>query len=64
VEFAPDGVERDETGRLRTDDDMQTNMPGISAIGAARSGYAGTLIDAVAEARRAAAAISARLRAS
>lgn len=64
VEFVPSEVERDASGCLKADDTMQTNVAGISAIGAVRSGYAGTLIDAVADARRAAAAIKARLRTS
>ncbi len=62
VEFVPSEVEREASGCLRTDENMQTNVAGISAIGAVRSGYAGTLIDAAADARRAAMAIKARLR--
>lgn len=59
--FLPAAVERDETGLVRTDDAFQTTLPGVSAIGAVRSGYKGTLDDALAEAQRAVAAIRARL---
>ena len=45
-----------------TDDKLQTSVPGISAIGAVRSGYAGTLTDAIGEAQKAAEAVAARLR--
>lgn len=62
VEFVPNEIARDAAGCLKADDNMQTNVAGISAIGAVRSGYAGTLIDAMSDARRAAAAIKARLR--
>lgn len=62
VEFIPNEVARDASGCLKVDENMQTSVAGVSAIGAVRSGYAGTLIDAVADARRAATAIKARLR--
>jgi thioredoxin reductase (NADPH) len=62
VEFVPTEVNRDTSGCLKTDDNLQTSVAGISAIGAVRSAYRGTLIDAMSDARRAAAAIKARLR--
>lgn len=61
VDFLPQEVERDDSGCVKTDESLQTSLSGISAIGAARSGYAGTLPDAVADAKRAAEAIKARL---
>lgn len=61
IAFLPDGVERDEAGFVKTGADHATSVPGISAIGAVRSGFRGTLIDAIAEANAAAGAISARL---
>lgn len=54
TEFLPPNVERDPQGFVRTDETFQTAMPGVSAIGAVRSGYAGTLADAMNEARAAA----------
>jgi thioredoxin reductase (NADPH) len=62
VDFLPPEVERDADGYIRTDDKLQTNVPGISAVGAVRSGYAGTLTDAMAEARKAAENVAARFR--
>jgi thioredoxin reductase (NADPH) len=61
VGFLPAEVERDAGGYVRTDDALQTNVAGISAIGAARSGYAGTLVHAMDDAHRAAEVIKARL---
>jgi thioredoxin reductase (NADPH) len=54
TEFLPATVERDAHGFVRTNETFQTAMPGILAIGAVRSGYAGTLSDAMNEARAAA----------
>jgi thioredoxin reductase (NADPH) len=59
--FLPAGVDKDETGCVRTNDKFETSMPGVSAIGAVRSGYGGTLTHAIAEAKRAAEAVKARL---
>lgn len=61
TDFLPDTVERDGAGLVRTDDAFQTTLPDVSAIGAARSGYKGTLDDAFDEAQRAVTAIRARL---
>ena len=61
TDFLPAAVERGEDGLVRTDDTFQTTLPGVSAIGAVRSGYKGTLDDALDEAQRAAAAIRSRL---
>jgi thioredoxin reductase (NADPH) len=62
VEYLPEEVSRDVGGYVRTDEALQTSVPAISAIGAARSGYEGTLSHAIADARRAVEAIKARLR--
>lgn len=59
--FLPPSVERSEGGFVRTDDALQTTVPGVSAIGAVRSGYGGTLTHALDEARRVAEAVRARL---
>jgi thioredoxin reductase (NADPH) len=61
TDFLPEAVSRDESALIRTDDALQTTLPGIYAIGAVRSGYGGTLDHALDEAQRAAAAIRAAL---
>ncbi len=48
--LAPSQASRDRTGALCTDNALQTSAPGIFAIGAARSGYHGSLVDAAADA--------------
>ncbi len=60
--FLPSTIDRDAAGFVRTDDSFQTAMPNVSAIGAVRSGYGGTLTEAMNEARAAAAAVVARLK--
>ena len=60
VDFLPPSVERDETGQVKTDANLQTSVPGIYAIGAVRSGYEGTLEHAIAEAQRVAQTIGAQ----
>ena len=59
--FAPSGVARDDRGQLVTNDEFETAMPGVWAIGAVRAGYSGLLRDAVIEARRVAEAVRERL---
>lgn len=59
--FVPDSVKRDATGRLLTADTLETALPGLWAVGAVRSGCGGSLEDAMADARRAAEAVAARL---
>lgn len=61
TEFLPAEVGRDAAGFLVTDEALRTSVAGVSAVGAVRSGYPGTLTDAMAEARRAAQAIRAQL---
>jgi thioredoxin reductase (NADPH) len=61
AEFLPPEVERDAGGAVRTNETLETTTAGIYAIGAVRSGYEGTLADAMAEARRVSATIADRL---
>ncbi|HYC46280.1 MAG TPA: FAD-dependent oxidoreductase [Burkholderiales bacterium] len=53
AEFLPHEVERDDYGFVRTNDAFATAAPRISAIGAVRSGFGGTLEHALDEAKRA-----------
>lgn len=59
--FAPAGIARDAGGYLVANENGETSIPGIFAIGAVRAGYSGLLRDAVPEARRAADAVRDRL---
>jgi thioredoxin reductase (NADPH) len=59
--FLPPSVRRDDSGRVLTDERMRTAEPGIFAIGAVRSGFAGELTSATGEAAIAAATIAAEL---
>jgi thioredoxin reductase (NADPH) len=61
ADFLPDGVVRDDRGFVRTNDSLETALPGVFAIGAVRSGFGGTLIDGLSEARSAAERIRARV---
>lgn len=61
TDFLPAEIERDAAGFVRTDSQFRTAMPRVSAIGAVRSGYGGTLAHAMDEARAAAEAINAEL---
>lgn len=60
-EIAPAEVARSKESFLVTSDDYATAVPGIWAIGAVRSGFGGTLPDAIEEAERVAATIAQRL---
>jgi thioredoxin reductase (NADPH) len=51
-------------GAVATDEDGQTDRPGLYAIGALRAGYSGDLGDAVADGRRAADHAATHLRAT
>lgn len=57
----PAEVQRDAAGAAKTGDNLETAVRGLWAIGAVRSGYGGTLSDAIAEAQRVAAAVKQRL---
>jgi thioredoxin reductase (NADPH) len=59
--FLPSSIERDAAGFVRTDDSYQTAMANVSAIGAVRSGYGGTLTEAMDEARTLATILASRL---
>ena len=50
-----------DNGAIRVNEQMQSDLPDVFAIGAARAGYAGKLTDAIADAERAVAAASERL---
>ena len=56
--FVPSDLDPDEAGAITTSDDCATSLPGLWAIGAVRSGYAGLLTDARRDAERAVAALS------
>lgn len=59
--MAPEAVRRDAAGFLMTNDELQTDVAGLYAIGQVRAGFGGWLSDAVDEARRVAQTIRARL---
>lgn len=61
--FLPATIERDAEGFVRTDDSYLTAMRSVSAIGAVRSGYGGTLTEAMDEARAVAGILASRLKA-
>jgi len=61
AEFLSPELMRDAAGFVMTRETLETAVPGVWAIGALRSGCGGLLSDAIAEARRAAQAISAQL---
>ncbi|MGV3627123.1 MAG: FAD-dependent oxidoreductase, partial [Betaproteobacteria bacterium] len=60
--FVPATVQRDDTGRLVTNEQLETALPGVFAAGAVRSGCGGSLDDALADAQRVAAAVAAQLK--
>ena len=57
---APAEVRRDDEGYLVVNDELETDLPGLWAIGQVRSGFGGWLKDAVIDARSAAKAVKAR----
>jgi thioredoxin reductase (NADPH) len=60
--FLPAGVQYDARGFITTGDTLETAVGGLWAVGAVRSGCGGSLADAMAEARRAADTVAARLK--
>lgn len=60
--FLPADVKRDAKGFVTTNDTLETSFSGLWAVGAVRSGCGGSLEDAMADARRAAQAVAARLK--
>lgn len=63
-EMASAEVRRDSSGAIEVDANLETSVPGLFAVGNVRAGAAGWLGEAVADARRAAHAVKARLGAS
>ena len=61
-DFLPADVKRDTNGFVTTGDALETSVSGLWAVGAVRSGCGGSLEDAMAEAKRAADAVAARLK--
>jgi thioredoxin reductase (NADPH) len=61
AEFLPATIQRDADGRVTTNDKLETAIPGVWAIGAVRSGCGGLLNDAIADGKKAAAEVRARL---
>lgn len=61
-EFLPLKMRRDNAGFVVTRETLETELPGVWAVGALRSGCGGLLSDAIAEAQRAAQAICGRLK--
>jgi thioredoxin reductase (NADPH) len=60
--FLPAEIKRDAQGFVTTNDTLETSLAGVWAVGAVRSGCGGSLDDAMAEAKRAADAVAARLK--
>jgi thioredoxin reductase (NADPH) len=61
ADFLSPDVARDAQGFVRTNSVLETAQKGVWAIGAARSGFGGTLNDAITDARSVAAAIRSHL---
>ena len=57
ADFLSPAYARDAGGFLVTNDSLETNVPGVWAAGAVRSGCGGLISDAIGEAQRVAAAI-------
>ena len=61
ADFMPVTVQRDAKGYVITKDTLETDAPGVWAVGAVRSGCGGLLDDAIADGTKVATAIQARL---
>jgi thioredoxin reductase (NADPH) len=61
ADFVPDNIKRDASGFVSTNDKLETALPGVWAIGAVRSGCGGLLDHAIADGKKAAAEVRARL---
>ena len=59
--FVPAAIARDAKGHVVVNDSLETAVPGIWAAGAVRSGCGGLIDDAIADGKKAAAGIRARL---
>jgi thioredoxin reductase (NADPH) len=60
-DMAPAAVQRDAAGFLLVDEQLETGVPGLWAIGQVRHGFGGWLAEATQDARRAAQFVRARL---
>jgi thioredoxin reductase (NADPH) len=61
ADFLPAAIQRDANGFVAANDKLETAMPGVWAVGAVRSGCGGLLDDAIADGKKAAAEVRARL---
>jgi thioredoxin reductase (NADPH) len=61
ADMLPAEVQRDTAECVITNDELETAVRGVWAVGAVRSGYGGTLDDAIAEAERVAQSVTKRL---
>lgn len=61
TDFLPQSIQRDANGRVATNDKLETALPGVWAAGAVRSGCGGLIDDAIADGKKAAGEIRARL---
>jgi thioredoxin reductase (NADPH) len=60
--YVPSQIQKDSLGAVLVDEELQTSLKGVYAIGAVRSGFSGYLIDAQKEAEIAARSIAQTLR--
>jgi thioredoxin reductase (NADPH) len=60
ADFVPSTIQRDSNGCISTNDQLETALSGVWAVGAVRSGCGGLLDDAIADGKKAAAGILAR----
>ena len=61
ADFLPAAVQRDAQGFVTTNDQLETGLPGVWAVGAVRSGCGGLLDDAIADGKKAAAGVRASI---
>jgi thioredoxin reductase (NADPH) len=61
ADYLPAAIPRDANGFVAANDTLETALPGVWAAGAVRSGCGGLLDDAIADGKKAAASIKARL---
>ena len=60
-DYLPAEIKRDPAGHVLTDASLETSLRGVFAAGAVRSGYGGTLADAIREGRAAGLGAAARM---
>jgi thioredoxin reductase (NADPH) len=61
ADFVPAAVKRDANGAIVTNDMLESALPGVWAVGAVRSGCGGLLDDAIADGKKAASEVRARI---